>query len=94
MKRIEAACAALVPEVLAQYLWQFVDATAEDCFIRLTARKLGLGNVQEIAVRPDGAAICRTVFGFEPVDAVLRVRRAGDDLTMDIAEPSPGDALF
>ena len=91
MKFTEESCINSVPGVLIDYLWELIaeNDTYSQVFV-LKPRRLGDREVQDIAVFTVNDSSERTVFGCEPVDATLEIRKRGDDVVMSLASDKMG----
>lgn len=74
-----------IPEVLLDYLCKLVQMEETTWEISLTSRDFGTGKVQDISCETVFGTVFRRVFGFQPVDARLKVCVTENQIELAIA---------
>lgn len=67
-----------IPDVLIEFLHEVLDSDASVTTVILVPEKLGWGLVQDIILQSSCGATTRRVYGFNPVNAHLRIERTGN----------------
>lgn len=93
MLTFSAACNAILPPALADYLLRVANESEEprQTFV-LSARYLAGEEVQDILIRRGNASSWRRVFSSRPVQAVVLLERRGDDTLMYLPVEAEGGA--
>ncbi len=86
MKFMEESCINSVPGVLIDYVWELIaeDDAYSQVYV-LKTRRLGDRKVQDITAFTVNGSFERTVFGCEPVDVILEIRKREDDVVMSLS---------
>ena len=67
-----------IPNVLLAFLHEILDSDPFVTTVTLVPERLGWGSVQDIILQASYGVKMRRVYGFDPVDARLRIERMGD----------------
>jgi len=74
-----------LPEVLLNYLAILLESEKNICHIRLVPQKLGMGDVQDVICETENEILTRRVFGFNPVEISLDIKRLDNRIEMTVA---------
>lgn len=85
MKYTTRICNKLIPKVLIEYLWKIVSKdNSSNYTFSLTARNLGIGNIQDILINNGSICTKKSFFGYAPVSATIQVLKHDNEYVMSL----------